>query len=280
MILCQISDLHIKRKGALAYGRVDTAGALRRCLDRIVRLRPRPDAIVVTGDLVDLGSADEYAHLRELLAPVPIPYYLLMGNHDHRESLIAAFPEHRHLATGGGFVQYAVDVGPLRLIALDTQDPPHGSGRLCAERFVWLEGELDRAAGKPVVVAMHHPPFVTGIGHMDAIGLPAGDSARLAELIARHPNVERVLCGHLHRPIQRRFGGTLASTSPAPAHQVAFDIAPAAPSAYRLEPPSFQLHAWLGTEGLVSHLVLVDEYPGPYPFFHPDGELIDEPWGK
>ena len=275
MILCQISDLHIKREGALAYGRVDTAGALRRCLARIVGLRPQPDAVVVTGDLVDLGGADEYAHLRQLLGALPMPCYLLVGNHDHRESLIAAFPEHAHLAAGAGFVQYAVDVGPLRLIALDTQDPPRGSGRLCARRLAWLEGELERAAGRPVVVAMHHPPFATGIAHMDAIGLPADDCARLAQLIARHPNVERVLCGHLHRAIQRRFAGTLASTVPSPAHQVAFDIAPDAPSAYRLEPPAFQLHAWRAGEGLVSHLVMVDDYPGPYPFFHPDGELID-----
>ncbi len=275
MILCQISDLHIKRKGALAYGRVDTAGFLERCLRSILALRPRPDAIVVTGDLVDRGDAEEYAHLRELLAAIPIPHFLLVGNHDRRDALIAAFPDHRHLREGGGFVQYAVDLGPCRLIALDTQDPPHSSGRLCPSRIEWLEDQLARAAARPVIVAMHHPPFATGIGHMDAIGLPADDRARLAALVSRHPNVERILCGHLHRPIQRRFGGTLVSTCPAPAHQVAFDIRPDAPSAYRLEPPAFQIHAWLEPEGLVSHLVQVDDYPGPYPFFHPDGELID-----
>ena len=275
MILCQISDLHIKRKGALAYGRVDTAGFLTRCLERIRALCPLPDAVVITGDLVDRGDAGEYAHLRELLAALPLPHYLLVGNHDSRQALRAAFPDHAYLGSADGFVQYAADLGPCRLIALDTQDPPHSGGRLCEARLRWLEGELERADGRPVILAMHHPPFVTGIGHMDAIGLPAADCARLAEVVARHPNIERVLCGHLHRPIQHRFAGTLASTCPSPAHQVALDLRPDAPSAYRMEPPAFEIHAWLPGAGLVSHLVPVDESPGPYPFFHQDGQLID-----
>ncbi|WP_018915155.1 phosphodiesterase [Thiomonas sp. FB-6] len=274
MILCQISDLHIKRKGALAYQRVDTAEALRRCLRAIARLRPAPDAVVVTGDLVDLADAQEYAHLRELLAELSLPCYLLVGNHDHREALRQAFPDHPWLGREG-FVQYAVDLGPCRLLALDTQDPPHSGGRLCAQRLQWLERELAREPAKPVILAMHHPPFVTGIGHMDKIGLPREDRDGLAELVARHPQIERIVCGHLHRPIQRRFGSSVVSTCPAPAHQVAFDLDPEATPGFRLEPPAMQLHAWIDGEGLVSHLVPIEEYPGPYPFFEPDGSLID-----
>ena len=274
MILCQISDLHIKRKGALAYQRVDTAGALRRCLSAIARLRPAPDAVVVTGDLVDMGDAEEYAHLREILDELPMPYYLLVGNHDHRDALRQAFPEHVWLGRDG-FVQYAVDLGPCRLLALDTQDPPHGGGRLCERRLQWLEQELGRAPAKPTILAMHHPPFVTGIGHMDKIGLPREDRQRLSELVSRHPQIERIVCGHLHRPIQRRFGSSVASTCPAPAHQVAFDLDPESAPWFRLEPAAMQLHAWIDDEGLVSHLVNIEEYPGPYPFFQPGGGLID-----
>lgn len=274
MMLCQISDLHIKRPGALAYQRVDTAQALRRCLRGMARLRPAPDAVVITGDLVDQGDAHEYAHLRELLQELAVPFYLLVGNHDHRDALRQAFPDHAYLGSAG-FVQYAVDLGPFRLLALDTQDPPHSAGRLCEQRLGWLEDELGRSPGKPVVLAMHHPPFVTGIGHMDEIGLPREDRERLAGLVARHPQVERIICGHLHRPIQRRFATTVASTSPAPAHQVAFDLQPGAVPGFRLEPPGMQLHAWIDGEGLVSHQVTIDEYPGPFPFFDGDGRLID-----
>lgn len=275
MILCQISDLHIKRKGALAYGRVDTAGYLARCLDRICALRPLPDAVVITGDLVDRGDFEEYAHLRELLGALPLPHYLLVGNHDNRQALRAVFPDHAYLGRGTGFVQYIADLGSCRLIALDTQDPPLSGGSLCEERLDWLDEQMRLAGERPVILAMHHPPFATGIAHMDAIGMHRTTRARLAAIVAKYPNIERILCGHLHRPIQHRFAGTLASTCPSPAHQVAFDIQPDAPPAYRLEPPAMQIHAWLPGEGLVSHLVAVDESPGPYPFFHQDGQLID-----
>ncbi len=82
MLLAQISDLHIKNPGALAYRRVDTAAALTRCIARLNALAPRPDAVIMTGDLVDQGSPEQYRHLKSLLAALEIPYYLLVGNHD------------------------------------------------------------------------------------------------------------------------------------------------------------------------------------------------------
>lgn len=275
MILCQISDLHIKRDGKKAYGKVDTAGALARCVARLNALTPRPDAVVVTGDLVDAGKEEEYRVLRGLLERLEMPYYLVVGNHDGRQALRAVFDDHAYLQQHGEFVQYAVDIGPLRLIALDTQHPPHSGGMLCDERLAWLEDQLAEAAGKPVVLAMHHPPFVTGIGHMDAIGLNEGAMAGLAERVRRWPNVEQILCGHLHRPIQVRFAGTLASTCPSPAHQVALDLREDAPSAYVLEPGGFLLHWWRPGQGLVSHQGYVEVADGPYPFFEENGSLID-----
>jgi len=275
MLLCQITDLHIKQDAKLAYGRVDTAAALARCIERVNALRPRPDAVVITGDLVDIGRAEEYRCLRGYLDALAMPYYLLVGNHDHREHLRAAFPDHAYLQQGGEFVQYALDLGPLRLIALDTQAPPTSGGTLCASRLDWLSAELAAADGRPVVVAMHHPPFRTGIAHMDAIGLDAAATAVLAERIRPWPNVERILCGHLHRPIQVRFAGTLALTCPAPAHQVALDLDPAGPSAFVMEPGGFMLHLWDPAQGLVSHQACVAVADGPYPFFEADGALID-----
>ncbi len=129
MILCQISDLHIKPEGVLANGgRVDTALALAACLEHILALPQRPDAILASGDLVDAGDPKEYANLVHLLGrlerePGAPPVYLMPGNHDERSALRDAFPEHRWLRDGGAFIQYAVDLGPLRLVALDTVSP-------------------------------------------------------------------------------------------------------------------------------------------------------------
>lgn len=259
----QLTDLHIREPGQLAYGRIDTAPYLRRAVRSVLALRQRPDAVLITGDLVDSGRAAEYAHLAELLAPLPMPVYLMPGNHDDREALRSSFPAHTYLGAHG-FVQYSVELGGIRLIALDTVVPGEGHGALCDERLAWLALQLQQHAQEPVIVAMHHPPFRTLIGHMDGIGLQRG-AAELDTLIARHPNVERVICGHLHRAIERRFGGTIACTSPAPAHQVVLDLDPAAASQWILEPPQFRVFA-LDGQRVVGHLASIGEFDGPHPF--------------
>jgi 3',5'-cyclic AMP phosphodiesterase CpdA len=271
MLLCQISDTHIKAGRKLAYGIVDSAAMLERCVAQILKLPQQPDAVIATGDLVDYGRPDEYALLRELLAPLTMPLYLMAGNHDERGQLRASFPDHPYLRQWEPFVQYAIEEHPLRLVALDTVIPMQGGGELCAERLAWLDRTLKAQPDKPTVVALHHPPFVTGIGHMDRVSLANVDG--LAQVIARHPQVERVSAGHLHRPITVRFAGTVASTCPSPAHQVALDIAVDAADNYVLEPPGFQLHWWNG-RALVTHTAYIGDFAGPYPF-RVGGALID-----
>lgn len=271
-LLLQLSDPHIREPGRLAYGRLDTAPYLRQAVDTILRLPQQPDAVVVTGDLTDFGRAAEYTHLRSLLAPLGMPLYLLPGNHDDREQMRASFSDHAYLGSSG-FVQFSVAVGGLQLVALDTVVPAASHGSLCRQRLQWLADTLDQHRDRPVVIAMHHPPFPTLIGHMDEIGLLQG-AAELEALVAQHPNIERVICGHLHRSIQVRFGGTLAMTVPSPAHQICLDLAPDAPSAWSLEPPGFALHALSRAGQLSSHTVASGHFDGPHPF-HADGQLID-----
>lgn len=277
MLLAQLSDLHIREPGRLAYGKLDTAPYLRAAIRHLLNLPQRPDACVITGDLTDFGRPSEYLHLRELLAPlVPMPIYLLPGNHDARAALRTSFADHPWLQASDADapIQYTQTLHDgVQLIVADTLVPGAPHGALCAERLAWLEARLDECAGQPVLLAMHHPPFKTLIGHMDKIGLLQGAS-ELEALLARHPNVQRVLCGHLHRAITVAFGGTVAATVPSPAHQVCLDLAPGAVSAWTLEPPGFALHAWDG-QRIVSHLTYSGEFAGPYPFHEPSGQLID-----
>jgi 3',5'-cyclic AMP phosphodiesterase CpdA len=271
MLIAQITDLHVKLPGRLAYRRVDTAAMLEACVATLVALAPRPDLVVITGDLVDLGTPEEYARLRALLAPLPMPLVVVPGNHDAREPLRAAFADGGYLPAAG-FLQFAIDHHPLRLVGLDTVVPGEGRGALCAERLAWLDATLAAAPAHPTLVLMHHPPFLTGIGHMDAIGLSGRDG--FETIMARHPQVQAVLCGHLHRDIQTLVGGRRALTCPSPAHQVELMLAADAPSRFRMEPPGFMLHHWQDGR-LVSHVAAIGDYPGPYPFFGPDGRLID-----
>ena len=271
-LLLQLSDLHIREPGRLAYGRIETAPYLQRAVESALKLPQQPSAVVITGDLTDFGRAAEYEYLRELLKPLPMPIYLMPGNHDSRVQLRNSFHDHDYLGAHG-FVQFSIAVGELQLIALDTVVPNESSGSLCAERLNWLQQALEKNRHRPVVIAMHHPPFQTLIGHMDTIGLLQG-AAELESLVVQYPKIERIICGHLHRSIQVRFGGSIASTAPSPAHQVCLDLSPQAVSSWILEPPGFALHALPVGGRLVTHTVASGQYAGPYPFYEA-GQLID-----
>ena len=201
--------------------------------------------------------------MRWLLAPLAMPYFLIPGNHDSRDAMRAAFPDHIYLGRDG-FMQYAVEDYPLRLVALDTLIPGGHGGRLCAERISWLAATLATAPDRPTMVVMHHPPFATGITFMDGFSLEDPDG--LAAVIARHPQVERIACGHLHRPIGRRFAGTIAGTAPSTGAQIRLDLRPGERVRYRFEPPGYQLHLWQEGAGLVTHTAVLGDFPDPYPF--------------
>ena len=264
--------MHIKAGGKLSYRVVDTEASLQRCVAHIIKLPQVPDAVLFTGDLTDFGRPDEYANLSGLIAPLPMPAFLMAGNHDDPAAMRKAFPAHAYLRQREGKLDYVIDEFPVRLLALDSTIPSKSPGELTAGQLAWLDETLSAARGKPTIVALHHPPFWTGIGHMDR--QPLLNPRELEAVISRHPQVERVLAGHLHRPIVARFGGTIASTSPSPSHQVALDLDDQAASRFVMEPPGFQLHLWRQGAGLVSHTATIGEFAGPYPFYE-GGKLID-----
>ena len=266
MILAQITDLHISRPDAAPERRFQTGAHLERCVAHLNALPNRPDLVVATGDLVHAGTPEEYRRLRALLAPLAMPYLVIPGNHDDRAGLRAGFADHDYLPAGAPFLQYVIEDHPLRLIALDTLVPGQVPGALCAERLAWLEARLAEAPGRPTVLLMHHPPFVTGLPHLDRNGDGVGlvGAAALGAIVARHPNIERILCGHIHRPIQVRWHGTVALTAPATAHQFALtlgldEIRPV------MEPPACLLHCWSAEHGLTTHTSYIGEFPTPPP---------------
>lgn len=262
MLIAQITDFHIGAPGKKVGGQIDTADFLKRAVAHVNALDPQPEVVLATGDLANVGTADEYRYVRELLAPITLPLYVIPGNHDNRETMRAAFSDHAYLPREG-FLQYAIDDYPLRLIALDTLIQGEEGGELRPESLAWLEARLAEARDKPTVVIMHHQPFWTGMHYMDNIGL--ADPAAFRDVIARHNQVERVLCGHMHRAIETRFAGTVATTCPSTAHQVALDLRPNVEAAWTYEPPGFQLHLWRAETGLVSHTAYIGDF-APHAF--------------
>lgn len=248
----------------MAYGRIDTGAFFERAVAAVLRLERVPDAVLITGDLTADGRAEEYLRLRQLLRPLACPVYLLPGNHDDRGALRSEF-DVLPAAGAGEFVQYVAQVGPLRLVCLDTTVPGKPHGELCEARLAWLDAQLCAAPRAPTIVAMHHPPFSTGIEHMDLMGLQVG-ADELSAILRLHPQVERLACGHLHRSIQVRFAGTVAQTAPSTGHQIHLNLTPGARGSYILEAPGFLLHVWNEDAGLVTHQVAIDQAPGPFPF--------------
>ncbi len=256
MIIAQISDPHVVAPGKMLYDAIDTEAYLARAVDALRAWRPVPDVALVTGDLVNAGAPEEYARLRVQLERLPCPYRLIPGNHDARATLRAAFADHGYLGSDG-FIQYVDESFALRLIGLDSLDDGKVPGLLCAERLAWLSRALAAAPDRPTLIFVHHPPFRTGMGHMDDGKLAGAED--FAAVVRSYPRVERVVAGHVHRPVQARWAGTMASTCPSTAHQFALDLGPGTRLDYALEPPGFQLHVWRD-ETLVTHAVPIGEY--------------------
>lgn len=257
MIVAQITDLHVGTEGSLAYGRYDTSASLSHCVAHLLQQRPAPDLVLATGDLVDAGSDEEYRRLKELLLPLPMPLYLIPGNHDDRDALRGAFADHAYLGPVGEPTRYCIEGYPLRLIGLDTTVQGKTGGALDDPQIEWLEGQLAAAPRQPVLVFMHHPPFKTGIARMDTIGLDAASALRLGDVLSRHEQVRLLTCGHVHRGIQVRWHGTVASVCPSTAFQYGLNLEDSKLEPSPHEPPAYQLHCWNGSE-LVTHTVAVD----------------------
>lgn len=265
MLIAHISDLHIRPPGQPAHRVSDTYALSARALQAVAALDPRPDLLLISGDLADRGLPEEYAHLRALLAGLGLPVLMLPGNHDVRAAMIAGLDLGPHARTGDGFVQFLADLGGLRLIGLDTLVSGQSAGALCETRLAFLEEALATAGHRPVVIAMHHPPFDSGIAHMDRIRLSEG-AERFRAIVGRHAGIERILCGHHHRPIQARFAGTMAQIAPSVSHQVTLDLAPDALATIQMEPPAYHLHSYRPQTGLVTHTAYVERFPGPFSF--------------
>jgi 3',5'-cyclic-AMP phosphodiesterase len=243
--LVQLSDPHI---GALWNG-VDPAARLEATVTAVRQLRPQPDAVLLSGDLAENATDAEYSRLRELLAPIEAPVCVLPGNHDDRGAL------RRHFDLDGAGdepIQYELEVGGVRLVVVDTKRNGSDGGELGAQRLRWLDSALGAKPAVTTVVAMHHPPLVTGIRPMDAIGLPAADRAGLEAVVAAHPQVQLLVGGHVHRAIAGEFAGRAVLAAPSTYLQLELDFQ-ATDLRFGTDPPGFAVHLFMDGE-LISHV--------------------------
>jgi 3',5'-cyclic AMP phosphodiesterase CpdA len=247
-LLVQLSDLHI---GADWAGG-DPVTGLSAAISSVRRLRPTPDALLLTGDLVDHAAEPEYAEIVAMLDGVDVPHYVVPGNHDGRDAL------RRHFdipGSPGTPVQYAADLGPLRLVMLDSTRVGADSGQLDAARLSWLDLTLAEDSHTPTVLAMHHPPLVTHVPAFDAMGLSDSDRAGLADVVRRHSQVSLILAGHVHRACYGELAGRPVLVAPSTYAELALDFGSDHIRAVAA-PPGYVVHALRDRE-LVSHVEAV-----------------------
>jgi 3',5'-cyclic AMP phosphodiesterase CpdA len=214
--IAQLSDPHV-RVGPDDQG---SAAALAKAVEAVLALTPLPTAVLVTGDLAEHAAPAEYERFAELVAPLPMPVHVLPGNHDDLD-----WPG-----------PHSVDCGGTRVVLCDTHIPGRDDGHLDLD---WLATQI---AEGPTIVAMHHPPLLTGIGGLDAIGLPEPERAALAELLSRSPQVTRVTAGHVHRTAFATLGGCQVTTCASTNLQAKLEIG--SPGFTTVpEPPAFLVHA-------------------------------------
>jgi Icc protein len=249
LVLVQLSDCHV---GA-DWGDGDAVLRLAAAVDAVGALQTSPAAVLLSGDVVDHGAAAEYEQARDLLAPLAAPLHVLPGNHDDRAELRRCFGLP---GAGDEPVQYAVDLGPLRLVVADTQRPGDERGELDAARLSWLDSTLAEAPDMPTLLALHHPPITTGVPAFDEVGLPAPDRHAFAEIVAAHPQVLRILAGHLHCAVAGDVAGRTVLAAPSTYVQARLD-----PGTEEIvlsdEPRGFAVHVLVERE-VVSHVESVE----------------------
>lgn len=264
--ILHVTDTHLVVPPTLVCGRLDTASYLEACVASIAAALPKiapVDAILLTGDLTDDGAPQSYRLLREMLAPLRLPVLAIPGNHDLREPMRAAFAD-AGLFPAQARLNFVRDIGGpgsgLRIVGIDTLVEGSGGGVVDAATLDFLGEALTTT--RPVLLAMHHPPFASGIAFMDSIGLHgiAGLRARLE----RAGGEVRILCGHLHVTATGSVGRVPAIVGPSPCSTFDVDFRGDAPVGFFTGRGGFMVHDW--SDGFRSLLVPPAIGAGPFPF--------------
>ena len=223
-VIAHVSDTHLLDGGAPLGGVADTVSSLDRTVAQLSRLGHRLDAIVVSGDVTDLGEPGAYRLVREAIRPVVeatrAEVVWVMGNHDERRAFRTELLDE---SAGDGPVHRVVHLGGLRVIALDTSVPGYHHGELDESSLSWLDAALADSAPEGTIIAMHHAPLATPLALMDVLELRRQDE--LADVI-RDRGVRMILGGHLHYATNGMFAGIPVSVAGATAYTMDLSAPP------------------------------------------------------
>jgi 3',5'-cyclic AMP phosphodiesterase CpdA len=233
--------------------RKDAADVARKVIADIKDHIPALDVVIFTGDLADGGSPEDYDLLKEILSPLSIPVFVMPGNHDNRENMYRAFKATTPFEPSPN-LNYEAIVNELRILALDTLVDGAIHGALNSDQLDWLQRKLQDQHSGPTIIAMHHPPFPSGVTAYDKIGLKAGKE-RLGKIIAEYKTQLIILAGHIHRPFQALWHGAFCQVSGGSAFQHGLDLrAHSIDPGGVSEPYSYHILSFKGSEKFINHV--------------------------
>lgn len=263
MLLAQLSDMHFRSQGMKLYDFIDTNAENARIINLLNQLEEKPDAVIITGDLANCGTAAEYQVAKRLLGYLNYPVYLIPGNHDNKSNFLNSFqPLCPSLGHDPEHIAYAIDNKnfPVRLLFIDSSLAGESKGYLTPYSIDWLTQQLSQQS-KETFIFLHHPPLLLGNKQMDRIACENGHL--LLALIKRFPHITRIFCGHVHRTIFTQYRQAIIASAPGTVHQIPYQFYDATDT-YTLEPASMLMHRYVPETGIVSYSYALVEQPRYY----------------
>lgn len=219
--ILHLSDVHATHAGLL-YGTVDGIARLDQVGRYAIEAGVTPEAIVVTGDLIERGHVDAYpalgAAFDRLSATLSAPVLAVAGNHDTAAAAALLGGAGTALAPGSLSADRIVHVGDVRFALLDSAD-----ASLHPQQLDRLRAALAEPFGIGTVVALHHPPLPSPLPSLAKQSLANGDA--LMELLAG-TDARLVLAGHFHHPMWASQHGIPISVGPSLVYQQVMDALP------------------------------------------------------
>lgn len=260
ILVGQLTDTHVAAIGPdglpLDELFVDNNARLVSAVASINAEAPALDVIVGTGDLTNWARAEEYSILAGLVAPLTVRFLALPGNHDDRELLRSTFPDTPWV--DAAHASWATEVGGsnggVRIVGLDSTHPGEPGAEFDEDRERWLRSALGAPHDGVTILALHHPPFATGVGWMDGSGFVGLE--RLTAVLTEHP-VDKVICGHFHRPVSSSIAGIPVQVGISTVQHVDLDLAPGAGPSLIIDPVGYQIHRVAG-RSIVTHTRYID----------------------
>lgn len=225
-----LSDTHLSAASSAPrnYPRsveLGTGNAFTRFLTGLPDRVEDASAVIVTGDLTDLGLDDEFADLRSSVAASPLPVHLLPGNHDHMAgSITGLVSRNNYRIHDGDPTGYERNIGPrwysfdlpgLHVVALDWLT--HEIGLDHEAQDAWLRADLESLpVDRPWILLSHDQPWWSILS-----GLPRRPLATFS--------------GHRHASRVVEVDGTLHVSTPTPLF-----------AGLDFSPPSYRVVTWDG----------------------------------